>query len=1238
MSSSNGGSWLTTKKNQHQIQTSKDEALASRKRRNQRSSTGNRTKTHGTSNTNKRVESTANNAKKKKRSNQSKDDDDDDDEFIVDDDVVEYDSSSEDEYVADGEDEQSEQEDVILDEDNDDDEEEEEDEMVDLAISSTRAERANARKRAVHSRKGNIASDPTAVTANDDDSGTCNNPVSIDVDEKGSSSNDTSSSDDDLGGPIFGKSSFLPSGKGRKSAPSNLLKQNQKVAAAAARARSTLVVATTAKKRRNSGSDSLAGLATEPKKARTLNHCKRVTPKVTQQGSKRGHNIDYDDELLTSPDNHPSKTTIKSSNNLDDPIYLDSTSDEDEEMDNQKLSAPPSRSKYFDRNHDRKKSVNVTGKNKAAAANDMTLEDTPDLPRSKLKKANTMSRRTLLDDQSDCESRDESVEGHQESKTKRGGATLPSSVESHQQETLLVDSESDEEPKTLKRKRTKAVLPPSQDSEKELLLVDSDSDVGSTNTKRKTKRQARDELESEDEDLRAAIYESKRHLKVNVANKRKTNKRSDDEETNEVILLDDSDDDNDGDEHGDDYVDQEKEAASTVLKTAEQLSAHVVRTMSQWFGGGGGGGGKTSENATIQGIIVDGAVSLGKLDVDEVSSSTAGTNHKWIPKEEMARVCPNVTLSNYQLIGVNWLSLLHGMKCTVGKKDTNVNGILADEMGLGKTVQTIAFLSWLAAFDRRDKPKRPHLIAVPVSTLPNWIREFETFAPHLKVVKYHGSKDEREAAKESLSDHHPKYRNPRVSHQILHDVIVVPVNYFQKEDSIDRKFLNAIEYDYLIVDEAHSLKNAKSTRYKMLDRIKSQHRLLLTGTPIQNNPRELLNMLSFIMPLFSRSSSSLDDDNDKGSYTEQMLKHFVDEKLEGQDDHEKAYSKLKQLFAPFVLRRKKDEVIAQLLPPKKYSIEFVELSKSTRRIYDSIIENHVNQSGPKVSAAIGDHLFTNLRKAAHHPLMLRNRHTSDEEKKHLAKCFLKYQAFQGEGCTEKRVAEELTKFSDFHIHLTAYELLEKDQSRGSDLNRYILETEDLFCSSKFERLRTLLPDLISKGHRVLIFSSWTSCLDLLGCLMDHLNLKYQRMDGSIQSDERQRLIDQFNDDHSYSVFLLSTKACGVGLNLTGADTCIIHDLDFNPFNDLQAEDRCHRIGQKKPVTVYKLVTKDTVDSDIYKMQEMKAKMNAAIMGPSSFGDQKAKREITEAAVDRFIKSRNKGNRHPEEEQDEVVLI
>jgi SWI/SNF-related matrix-associated actin-dependent regulator 1 of chromatin subfamily A len=543
-------------------------------------------------------------------------------------------------------------------------------------------------------------------------------------------------------------------------------------------------------------------------------------------------------------------------------------------------------------------------------------------------------------------------------------------------------------------------------------------------------------------------------------------------------------------------------------------------------------------------------------------------------------------------------------------------------------VQTIAFLAWLKYRQQqeqndagRDDRSLPHLIVVPVSVLPNWMREFQTFCPTMNVLKFYGSQQEREELKERLREHHPNYRSKTKKPEQQLDVILAPVTYFQKEVSSDRKFLSGFQYDYLVCDEAHMLKNANSTRYKMLDRLKTEHRLLLTGTPIQNNPQELLNMLSFIMPLFSRSSKNFDDE--KGNYSEQMLKHFVDEKSDHADerDEQEAYRKLKQLFAPFVLRRKKNDVIAQLLPPKEQKVEFVTLDESARLVYQSIIEGHVKKNGKQITAAIGDHLFTNLRKAAHHPLLLRNRHTQPDEIEHLVSSFYKYGAFGGDGCTKERVREELTRFNDFVIHLTASELITENPHRGIDLHRYTLQDEDMFCSAKFVRLRQLLPDLVAADHRILIFSSWTSCLDLLGCLMDYLNLKFLRMDGSCASDERQRMIDAFNTDLTISVFLLSTKACGLGINLTSADTCIIHDLDFNPFNDLQAEDRCHRIGQKKKVTVYKLVSSDTVDSDIYKMQERKAKMNAAIMDSSSnVSEKNMKKELLQSAVNRYLTS------------------
>lgn len=718
------------------------------------------------------------------------------------------------------------------------------------------------------------------------------------------------------------------------------------------------------------------------------------------------------------------------------------------------------------------------------------------------------------------------------------------------------------------------------------------------------------------------------------------------EESNNIV-------DDQNDDEQDVYVDEDAKAAGSVLQTANELSSQVLQSMANWSATTV----TSSTGAVPMGIIADGALALACVDNPTKLSSSNDSRHDWISQEVMRDILPDVTLADYQLIGVNWMALLHGMKCEVTGRDshTNVNGVLADEMGLGKTVQTIAFLSWLkhcrvqqsnqkasssgrhidltdSEDERNDKKQSieeesmdyPHLVVAPASVLSNWEREFERFAPHLNVVKYHGSMNERSELQEDLRIYLPSNRAARKKHKVTPlDVILVPITYFQKEKSDDRSFLRRFNYHYMVVDEAHLLKNAKGLRYKSLDRFTTLHRLLLTGTPVQNSPKELMCLLCFLMPLFSRKGGSDFDDEQGNDGGESMLQHFVS--MEGGNTlhDETAYKKLKQLFAPFVLRRRKQDVLSQIMPPKEHAVEIVQLDESSRCLYDKIISDHI-RSKKKGDASSREHLFTQLRKCAHHPLLLRARYTSPTEKEHLAKWFYQYGAFRGEGCTMVKVREELDRFNDFEIHLTALELLEENRLRHEQLGRYVLQEKDLFSSAKCKRLRAILPDLVGKGHRILIFSVWTSCLDLLSCLMEQMGLGYLRMEGSTPVNERQALIDRFTSETSIPVFLLSTKACGLGINLTCADTCIMHDLDFNPFNDLQAEDRCHRIGQKKPVKIIKMITEDTVDEDIYKMQQRKARMNAAIMDTDSreWNNVAAneKGNMLKHAVDRFLRS------------------
>ena len=235
---------------------------------------------------------------------------------------------------------------------------------------------------------------------------------------------------------------------------------------------------------------------------------------------------------------------------------------------------------------------------------------------------------------------------------------------------------------------------------------------------------------------------------------------------------------------------------------------------------------------------------------------------------------------------------------------------------------------------------------------------------------------------------------------------------------------------------------------------------------MQNSPKELMSLLCFLMPLFDGKVSKRkkgydddsDDDNDGG---ERMLEYFVH--LEGSStDDATAYRKLKQLFAPFVLRRKKEDVLGQILPPKNRRVDIVPMDESTQAAYDAIISSHVKARAERSSdlvtsdAASQKHLFTTLRKAANHPLLLRNRFTSEEEKDNLAHLALNYGWFGNDAsCTLRLVREELDKYSDYEIHCAAIQMIEENPRRKEHLEKYTLMEEDLFCSPKFVRLRSL---------------------------------------------------------------------------------------------------------------------------------------------------------------------------------------
>nr|XP_046204047.1 SWI/SNF-related matrix-associated actin-dependent regulator of chromatin subfamily A containing DEAD/H box 1A-like isoform X2 [Oncorhynchus gorbuscha] len=497
-------------------------------------------------------------------------------------------------------------------------------------------------------------------------------------------------------------------------------------------------------------------------------------------------------------------------------------------------------------------------------------------------------------------------------------------------------------------------------------------------------------------------------------------------------------------------------------------------------------------------------------------------------------------LKPYQLIGLKWLLLLHQHK---------LSGILADEMGLGKTIQAIAFLARLY----QDGIKGPHLITVPASTMDNWVRELKLWCPSLKVLVYHGCVEDRQYLRHDI-----------LNNLVDFNVIVSTYNLAIGNDS-DRSLFRKLKLKYAVFDEGHMLKNMKSLRYRHLMAINAEHRLLLTGTPVQNNLLELMSLLNFIMPSMFSSS------------TTQIAKMFSVKSHEEQSRFESdRIAQAKLILKPFMLRRVKSDVL-KLLPAKEEKLVFCPMSEKQQQLYQTMVDKFKK-------SAIGEkrelcNVMMQLRKMANHPLLHRQYYTT-ERLEAMSSLMLKEPThFDADPVL---IQEDMAVMSDFELHRLCQQY--------SSLDKYQLDKDLVLDSGKFHLLQTLLATLKTKGDRVVLFSQFTMMLDILEILLKHLGHRYIRLDGSTPIADRIVLIDDYNTDPEIFVFLLSTRAGGLGINLTSANVVIMHDIDYNPYNDKQAEDRCHRLGQTRTVQVIKLIQKDTIEGCMLQLGQKKLKL------------------------------------------------
>lgn len=517
-------------------------------------------------------------------------------------------------------------------------------------------------------------------------------------------------------------------------------------------------------------------------------------------------------------------------------------------------------------------------------------------------------------------------------------------------------------------------------------------------------------------------------------------------------------------------------------------------------------------------------------------------------------------LAPYQLVGLNWLALMH---------QKGVNGILADEMGLGKTIQVIAFLAYLR---EQCALKRHHLIIVPASTLENWEREFDTWCPEIRILQYYGDQTLRAQIRYYVA------RNPN-------DVDVVLTTYNVAQNAEDRRLFKKLRFEYIVFDEAHMLKNMKSSRYQSLVKIKSRRRILLTGTPLQNNLVELMSLLVFTMPrmlmskmthveaLFSTAS------RDEGGKTQ-----FEKERIE----------QAKRIMKPFVLRRLKEDVLKDL-PTKSEEIVRCPLSKSQAKLYQRIVESFKREIKDHTADVLEDDssfatdsnddvkkgagMLMAMRKLANHPLLMLNLYTKDKLRK-MAALMLKEPTHRE--ADKNLIFEDMSVMHDYELH----QLCKQYES----INSFKLDDEAILDSGKFKFLDKLLKELTEKKLRCLLFSQFTMILDIMEEYLTIRGYSFLRLDGQTKVSDRLDLIDEFNDNSDVLVFLLSTKAGGLGINLTAASVVVIHDIDFNPYNDKQAEDRSHRMGQTKDVKVYKLISVGTIEEGMLDIANEKLRL------------------------------------------------
>ncbi|KAL7054112.1 hypothetical protein AAHC03_026546 [Spirometra sp. Aus1] len=516
---------------------------------------------------------------------------------------------------------------------------------------------------------------------------------------------------------------------------------------------------------------------------------------------------------------------------------------------------------------------------------------------------------------------------------------------------------------------------------------------------------------------------------------------------------------------------------------------------------------------------------------------------------------------------------MRGLEWLVSLYNNNLNGILADEMGLGKTIQTIGLITYLM---EKKRVNGPYLIIVPLSVMSNWAMEFDKWSPSVKKILYKGSPQARRMLQNQIKA--SKF-----------NVLLTTYEYIIK----DKASLSKVKWKYMIIDEGHRMKNHHCKLTQVLNTYyTAPYRLLLTGTPLQNKLPELWALLNFLLPTIFDSCNTFEQwFNAPFAATGEKVELNHEETL-------LIIRRLHKVLRPFLLRRLKKEVESQLPEKVEYVIK-CDMSALQRVLYSymqskGVILTDGSERDKKGKGGTRTLMNTimQLRKICNHPFMF----------SHIESAIAEY--------TQPAIPG----------------MPPPTQCEGKALYR---------SSGKFELIDRILPKLKATGHRVLIFCQMTSLMTIMQDYFDYRGFRYLRLDGTTRSDDRGELLVKFNDaKKDYFIFLLSTRAGGLGLNLQAADTVIIFDSDWNPHQDLQAQDRAHRIGQQNEVRVLRLISINSVEEKILAAARYKLNVDEKVIQAGMF-DQKStgteRRQFLQALLEQDEEADEDENEAPDDE-------